>query len=159
MGSATEYRQQTIALASPAVEEYPVPEPVVEGQPAALLPLGVWALTQQEEGDAVMFFQLSSDKNGLVAGAYKNVMTGEDQPVIGQIDQKTHRIAWHIGENTSTVYETGRSSLTYDAASVFVHFGEAQSQTWLLVRLPSPEMPPGTVKLPEVTNVAPAEKK
>ena len=159
MGSATEYRQQTIALASPAVEEYPVPEPVVEGQPAAWLPLGVWALTQQEEGDAVMFFQLSSDKNGLVAGAYKNVMTGEDQPVIGQIDQKTQRIAWHIGENTSTVYETGLSSLTYDAASVFVHFGEAQSQTWLLVRLPSPEMPPGTVKLPEVTNVAPAEKK
>ncbi len=154
-GSATVHRQQTIALASPQLETYPVPEPAVEGQPETWLPLGVWALTQQEDGDAVMFFQLSSDKNGIIAGAYKNVMTGEDQPVVGRIDPKTQRAAWHIGENTGTVYETGASSLTYDAASVFVHFGEKQSQTWLLVRLPSPEMPPGTVKLPEITTRAP----
>jgi hypothetical protein len=154
-GSATVHRQQTIALASPPLDTYPVPEPAVEGQPETWLPLGVWALTQQEDGDAVMFFQLSSDKNGIIAGAYKNVMTGEDQPVVGRIDPKTQRAAWHIGENTGTVYETGASSLTYDAASVFVHFGEKQSQTWLLVRLPSPEMPPGTVKLPEITTRAP----
>jgi hypothetical protein len=31
-----------------------------------------------------------------------------------------------------------------------VHFGEAQTQNWLLVRLPSPEMPPGTVELPKI---------
>jgi hypothetical protein len=36
-----------------------------------------------------------------------------------------------------------------------VHFGEKQSQTWLLVRLPSPEMPADTVKLPEITTRAP----
>jgi hypothetical protein len=29
-----------------------------------------------------------------------------------------------------------------DVASVFVHFGEKTTQTWLLVRLPSPEIPP-----------------
>lgn len=154
-GSATDHRRQTIALATPPVTTYPVPEPAQEGQPETWLPLGVWALTQQEEGDAVMFFQLSSDKAGIIAGAYKNVMTGEDQPIVGRIDPQTQRAAWHIGENTGTVYETGVSSLTYDAASVFVHFGERQTQTWLLVRLPSPEMPPGTVKLPEITSRAP----
>lgn len=158
-GNAVEYRQKTIELATPPVEEYPVPEPPAEeGQPEAWLPLGVWALTQQEQGDAVMFFQISVDKNGIVAGAYRNIMTNEDQPVIGQLDKESQRLAWHVGENTNTVYETGMSSLTYDVASVFVHFGTEQTQTWLLVRLPSPEMPPGAVQLPEIKKPAPETK-
>lgn len=158
-GNAVEYRQKTIELASPPVETYPVPEPPAEeGQPENWLPMGVWALTQQEQGDAVMFFQLSVDKEGIVAGAFKNIMTGEDQPVVGQLDKEGQRLAWHVGENTDTVYETGLSSLTYDAASVFVHFGPEATQTWLLVRLPSPEMPPGAVKLPEIRKPEPGTK-
>ncbi|MEI9896753.1 MAG: hypothetical protein WDN28_23555 [Chthoniobacter sp.] len=73
------------------------------------------------------------DKNGLIGGAYKNVMTGDEQPIVGQLDRKTQRIAWHVGNATQTVYETGFSSLQNDVLSVFVHFGEAQTQTWLLV--------------------------
>jgi hypothetical protein len=158
-GSATEYRERTIELASPPLESYPVPQPPTkEGEPAQWLPMGVWALTQQEQGDAVMFFQLSVDKNGLVAGAYKNVMTNEDQPIVGQLDKETQRVAWHVGDNTETVYETGLSSLTYDVASVFVHFGPEATQTWLLVRLPSPEIPPGAVSLPELKKSAPPPK-
>jgi hypothetical protein len=158
-GNAVEYREKTIELASPPVETYPVPEPPAEeGEAETWLPLGVWALTQQEQGDAVMFFQLSVDKNGIVAGAYKNILTNEDQPVVGQLDKEGQRLAWHVGDNTETVYETGVSSLTYDAASVFVHFGPDMTQTWLLVRLPSPEMPPGAVKLPEIKKPAPEVK-
>jgi hypothetical protein len=149
-GTANEARQAAAVLASPAVAEVPVPEPQVEGQPAAWLPLGVWALTQQEQGDATMFLQISADKNGLIAGAYKNILTGDEQPVIGQVDTKTQRVAWHIGDATQTVYETGLSGLQSDVASVFVHFGGAQTQTWLMVHLPSPEVPPGPVKLPEM---------
>ena len=112
--------------------------------------MGVWALTQQEQGDATMFMQFSIDKNGILAGAYKNVMTGDEQPIIGQLDRQTQRVAWHVGNATQTVYETGLSGFQNDVVSVFVHFGETQTQTWLLVRLPSPEMPPGTVKLPDL---------
>src|SRR4029453_6475240 len=135
--------------ATPVVQQVPVPEPPPEGQPAEWMPLGGWALTQQEQGDAIMFMQFSMDKNGILAGAYKNVMTGDEQPVVGQVDKKTQRVAWHIGEATNAVSETGLSSLENDVASVFVHFGEDTTQTWLLVRLPSPEIPPGTVKIPE----------
>ena len=163
-GSATEYRQQTIALANPAVAEIPVPTPppvpdgvdpeTAQDDPAKpqgdWLPMGAWALTQQEQGDATMFFQISIDKNGIVGGAYKNVMTGDEQPVVGKLDFQTQRVAWHIGDVTTTVYETGLSNFENDVASVFVHFGDVQTQTWLLVRMPSPEMPPGTVKLPEI---------
>jgi hypothetical protein len=149
-GTAKAARQQVRQLAMPGIAEVPVPEPPAEGQPAVWLPLGVWALTQQEQGDAVMFMQISVDKDGLVAGAYKNVMTGDEQPLIGKLDPKSQRVAWHIGEATNAVYETGLSSLENDVASVFVHFGEDATQTWLLVRLPSPEIPPGIVKIPEV---------
>ena len=135
-----------------------MPAPVEEGQTSTWLPMGVWALTQQEQGDAVMFFQLSVDKNGLVAGAFKNILINEDQPIVGQLDKDGARLAWHVGENTNTVYETGISSLTYDATSVFVHFGPDQTQTWQLVRLPSPEMPPGAVQLPETKKTAPPAK-
>lgn len=147
-GSATQARQAAAQLATPEVQEIPIPEPAVEGQPQSWMPLGVWALTQQEQGDANMFMQISVDKNGIVAGAYKNVMTGDEEPIVGQLDKKSQRIAWHVGQATQTVYETGFSSLENDVASVFVHFGENSTQTWLLVRLPSPEIPPGTVKIP-----------
>jgi hypothetical protein len=39
------------------------------------------------------------------------------------------------------VIETGLQSLTQDVASCLVHFGEDNTQTWLLVRLKQPEMP------------------
>ena len=88
-----------------------MPDPAAEGQPEEWLPLGVWALIQHEQGDATMFVQLSIDKDGLVAGAYKNIMTGDELPIIGHLDRKTQRVAWHFGEATQTVYETGLSSL------------------------------------------------
>jgi hypothetical protein len=147
-GSAVEARRAASDLASPPVEHFPVPAPPAAGQPQDWLPMGVWALTQQEQGDATMFMQFSIDKNGILAGAYKNVMTGDEQPVVGQLDRQTQRVAWHVGNATQTVYETGLSGFENDVVSVFVHFGEVETQTWLLVRLPSPEMPPSTVKLP-----------
>jgi hypothetical protein len=149
-GPAVEYRRKALDLARPPVEEVPVPAPAPVGEEQVWLPMGVWALTQQEQGDAVMFFQLSIDKAGLVAGAYKNVLSGDEQPLVGQLDKKTQRVAWHVGDAVNTVYETTLPELTADVASVFVHFGEMQTQTWLLVRLPSPEMPPTTVKIPEL---------
>ncbi|MEO8352339.1 MAG: hypothetical protein ABI680_11455 [Chthoniobacteraceae bacterium] len=148
-GSATQARQAAIQLASPAVDEIPVPEPAAEGQPQEWLPLGVWAMTQVEQGDATMFMQLSVNKAGIVGGAYKNVLTDDEEPIVGQLDKKTQQLAWHVGDVPQTVYETSLSSLQNDVASVFVHFGEDSTQTWLLVRLPSPEVPPGPVKIPE----------
>ena len=100
VSSATEAGEAASKLANPEVAETPVPEPAMEGQPEEWLPVSVWALTQQEQGDATMFVQLSIDKNGIVGGAYKNVMTGDEQPIIGQLDARTQRVAWHVGDAT-----------------------------------------------------------
>jgi hypothetical protein len=148
VGSVADYNQQSYALDNPGIEVAPVPATVAEGRQAEWLPLGVWAFTQEREGDAVMFFQMSIDKNGIVGGAFKNVLTGEEQPIVGKLDRTTQRVAWHVGDLTETVYDTYLPNLTEDVASVFVHLDKNQTQTWLMVRLPSPEMPPGTVKIP-----------
>jgi hypothetical protein len=138
--STTEYAEQAIALADEPTAQPPPPAPPEPGQQSDWLPLGVWALAQEEKGDAYMFFQLSIDKNGVVSGAYQNVLSGEKSPISGQVDKKTQLVAWKIGTN-NTVIEAGLQNLTQDVASCFVHFGPDQTQTWLLVRLNQPEMP------------------
>ena len=60
--TAKEYSQQAIALANKTAEQPPPPTPPETGQQAEWLPLGVWALAQEEKGDAYMFFQISIDK-------------------------------------------------------------------------------------------------
>ena len=138
--TAEECSQQAIALANEPAAQPPAPTPPESGQQPEWLPLGVWALTQEEKGDAYMFFQLSIDKNGVVSGAYQNVLSGEKSPISGQVDKKTQRVAWKMGTN-NTVIETGLPNLTQDVASCLVHFGPDTTQTWLLVRLKQPEMP------------------
>ena len=51
VSSATEAREAASKLANPEVAETPVPEPAMEGQPEEWLPVSVWALTQQEQGE------------------------------------------------------------------------------------------------------------
>jgi len=138
--SAQEYSQQAIALANTPSAQPPPPSPPEPGQQADWLPMGVWALAQEEKGDAYVFFQISIDKDGVVSGAYQNVLSGEKSPISGQVDKKTQRVAWKIGSN-NTVIETGLQNLTQDVASCLLHFGPDTTQTWLLVRLKQPEMP------------------
>src|SRR5271166_87761 len=138
--SAKEYSQQAITLANTSEEQPPAPMPPEDGKQAKYLPLGVWAMVQEEKGDAYMFFQISIDKNGVVTGAFKNLLSGEVSPISGEVDKKTQRAAWKIGSNSSTVIETGLQNLTQEVASCLVHFGTDTTQTWLLVRLKNPDM-------------------
>jgi len=123
-------------------------EPPYAGGRYAWTPLGVWALAPQEQGEATMFLQLSISREGFISGGYTNVLTGDDLPVSGYADLRTQRVAWTIGSGSSTVMETSLPGFTWDVAGAFVHFQGAESQTWLLTRLPSPGLPPGAVRLP-----------
>jgi hypothetical protein len=137
VGSRVEYTRSVVELANPpipAVANVPVTEENWQ-------PLGVWALAQEDQGDAVMFFQLSVNKNGVISGAYSNVMSGEELPLVGQVDRKTQRAAWHIGDQREKVFEAGMANLTQDQASCLVHLGKGESQNWLLVRMPDPTLP------------------
>ena len=60
------------------------------------------------------------------------------------------RAAWHVGDKTNTVYETGVANLTREVTPVLVHFDTQMTQTWLLVHLPSPELPAAPVAVDAV---------
>jgi hypothetical protein len=162
IGSTAECADRAVRLAY-SKDPPPPPTPPGENQTGDWKPLGVWALTQEEKGDAFMFLQLSVNKAGAISGAYANVLSGEKEPVVGQIDKATQRAAFHIGNtqgtgntNQQTVIEAGAYKLTQDVASCFVRFGAGQAQTWLMVRLPAPTMP--TVPTPIGEQATGAEK-
>ena len=102
------------------------------------MPLGVFALAQEEKGDPIMFFQISVNREGVISGAYNSTLTGDQRPIAGQVDKATQHVAWRIGDNTETVFDTSLANLTQDVSPVAIHFGKTRTQTWLLVRMPEP---------------------
>jgi hypothetical protein len=122
------------------------------------MPLGVFALAQEDKGDPVMFFQLSINQHGVISGAYTSTITNDTRPVAGQLEQTSQRAAWRIGDNTETIFETTLGNLTRDVSPVAVHFGNSNTQTWLLVRMPEPAPSGQPQKLPEASKSPPPAK-
>lgn len=138
-GPSTAYAQQATELANPpAAEEQPVP-PQADEQTPEWQTFGVFALTQEESGSAILFLELAMNKDGRISGALTNVLTNDAEMVRGSIDRATQKAAWHVGDKTNTVYETGVANLTLDVAPVLIHLGPQVTQTWLLVRMSSPD--------------------
>jgi hypothetical protein len=122
------------------------------------MPLGVFALAQEEKGDPVMFFQLSINRDGIISGAFQNTITTESRPVSGKADKKTQRAGWRIGENQATIFETTLGNLTQDVSPIAIHFQNGQTQTWLMVRMPQPAPAGQEQKLPQAPKSPPPLK-
>jgi hypothetical protein len=153
-GSTKDYTEKAVKLAN-KVEETPPPMPSKNKDSEEWLPMGVWALTQEQKGDAVMFLQISVNKEGVISGAYKNTLTGQNHQVIGAVDRESQLAAWRIGQNGKTVIETGLFNLTKDVAPVAIHFDTSNTQTWLMVRLPQPLMPDQPTKVEAIDRTPP----
>jgi hypothetical protein len=152
--SSKDYTEKAVALAN-SVEKTPPPMPSKDKESEEWLPMGVWALTQEQKGDAVMFLQISVNKQGVISGAYKNTLTGQNEQVIGAVDRERQLAAWRLGQNGKTVIETGLFNLTKDVASVAIHFNASNTQTWLMVRLPQPTMPDQPTKVEAIDRTPP----
>ena len=131
IATADEYYEQASTLAQ-SVPPPPAP------QGSDWMPLGVFSLVQGNQTDSSTLFQLALSKSGAVAGNYYSVLTGATLSVHGAVDPKTQRVAWTVGDNATTVYDAGISSLSEDESPVLVHFGKDQTQQWMLVRLKQP---------------------
>jgi hypothetical protein len=153
-GSTKDYTEKAVKLAN-SVEETPPPMPSKKKDSEEWLPMGVWALTQEQKGDAVMFLQISVNKEGVISGGYKNTLTGQQEQVIGAVDRESQLAAWRLGQNGKTVIETGIFNLTKDVAPVAIHFDTSNTQTWLMVRLPQPLMPDQPQKVEAIDRTPP----
>ncbi len=99
------------------------------------MPLGVFAMVQGQETSANMLFQLAVNKQGVIRGNFYNALADTTQPVYGQVDPKTQRAAWTVGDKKDVVYEAGIANLTQDQTTMMVHFGPDRAQQWTLVRM------------------------
>ncbi|WP_243657346.1 mu-protocadherin-cell-suface protein [Chthoniobacter flavus] len=154
---ASQYTEPMVDLAVNAGQP-PPPTPPAAGQPAEWMPLGVFALAQEEKGDPILFLQLSVSREGVMSGAYSSTLTNDQRPVAGMVDKASQRVVWRIGVNTDTIFETSLANLTQDVSPVAIHFGKGRTQIWLLVRMPEPALEGSPEAIPEISPTPPPLK-
>jgi len=152
---ADEYDKPMVEAAANVTQPPPPLPPLDPNQPAEWMPLGVFALAQQDKGDPVMFFQISVNQQGIISGAFQSTITNDTRPIAGQVEKASQRAAWRIGDNTETIFETTLGNLTQDVSPIAVRFGNSRTQTWLLVRMPEPAPAGQPQKIPEVPKSPP----
>ena len=134
VATADQYAQQAETIAAGAEQAQP--------ENGEWLPLGVFALTQDDQASGVvptLFMQLAITKEGVIAGTFKNMATGDVKTLEGMADKKSQRVAWCVKGQKWPIMETGLSNLTQDTSPALIHFANGQTQQWLMVRLPEPK--------------------
>ncbi len=134
--SSTEYYQEAEQIAA-AVPEYTE----AQAEQIEWLPLGVWAVTQEDVTDTNRLIQLAVNKDGVIAGTYYNETTETSIPIEGSVDAESQRAVWRLMDekNSGVVMETGVYNLTNDVTSALLHFGADKTQEVTMVRIEQPE--------------------
>lgn len=132
IATAADYAASAAALAA-------VPTPANPDTPTDWLPLGTFALSENEaDKNPSRVLQLAVDKEGTISGTMHNKTTGQTYAVQGRVDKETQRVAFTIGDAKDVVFETGIYNLTQQQTPVLVH-GDGREETYLLLRLELPK--------------------
>jgi hypothetical protein len=131
-GTAEQYYEQAAALVTTG-EQATAP---ADGE---WLPLGVFAFTKPDQPNSDITIQLAVNKEGIIRGNYTVTATKQNQVVQGSIDKQTQRAAFTVGDNKTSIIETGLYNLTKDESPCLLHIGKDKTEQWLLVRLKNPE--------------------
>jgi uncharacterized protein (TIGR03000 family) len=106
--------------------------------------LGVFALVQGDDKTSNMIFQLAVNQGGIIRGNYYDAIMGTTTAVFGEVDKKTQRACWTIGDKKEPVFDCGFYNLTKDQTPVLAHFGKDKTEQWLLVRMNEKDAPPSS---------------
>lgn len=132
MGTSADYYNQATNLANTG-NQLPVTN---QGD---WLPLGVFLLSMSGQTNSTTSVQLAVNKAGIIRGNWVDSSTNKTLPISGAVDMQTQKVAFTVGSDTSTVYETGLYNLTKDEAPALVHLGKEKTEQCLLVRLKKPQ--------------------
>lgn len=146
-----------IVEAASVREQAPPPAPPAEGKPEEWMPLGVFALVQEQKGSPNMFLQISLNREGVITGGYENTITGDQRPLTGQVDKTSQTAAWRIGDNRDMICSTSVANLTLDVCTVALHFKDVRTESWLLVRMPDPGAGGKQSAIPEANRTIPPQ--
>jgi len=134
-GSVGDFARNAADLAT-----VPPPASKAAALKAQYFPLGTFAFdTDEKESDPSRLLQLAVSKDGILSGMYYDTKTDKAEPVQGRLDKESQRVAFRIGDDEETVYETGLFNLTQDEVSVLVHSGPDKVDVNNLVRLQKPQ--------------------
>lgn len=142
VGSAEAYAAQASTIAAAGAAATPADDDQWR-------PLGVFALARSEETNPSTFLSMAIDKEGLLRGTYYDAVSDATQQISGQVDQKTQRAAWTIGERKTPVYEAGLANLTQQQTTILVHRDGGKVEQMLLVRVEDPQGKDGKQAQPE----------
>ena len=92
------------------------------------------------------------------SSSFQSTLTNDSKPVAGKVDKTNQRVAWRIGDNGKTIYETTRANLTEEVSPIAIHFDSTRTQTWLLVRMPEPAPAGQAQRLPVAPKAPPPLK-
>jgi hypothetical protein len=133
VATTDEYVRQAEAIATNLPETPPAED--------SWMPLGVFAMVSDSEEsttDPTMFLQLAVSKEGMIAGTFKNVVSGTTASIEGMVDQESQRAAWTEVGKTRPLMECGFGNLTQDTAPALMHYADGTTQRWLLIRMEAP---------------------
>ena len=105
------------------------------------LSLGVFSFIQADAKQPSLVFQLAVNKSGVVRGNCLKPDKDFVGVVQGSVDKKKQRVAWTVGDDKQTVYDTGLYNLTQDEAPALVHHGKDKTEQWLMVRMKQSDNP------------------
>jgi len=137
IGTAADYAAQALAFADAGRAAMPADSD--QWQPLGVFSLVQGSALQGSESSAQRIFQLAVNKNGIVRGTYYDAVADTTLPIYGELDKKTQRVAWSIGERKDIVFEAGLNNLIQNEAPVLVHYGKESTQQMVLVRLAEPQ--------------------
>ena len=140
-GTAEQYYDQADQIAAAGAAAAASPD-------SDWLPLGVFAFTKPDQTTSDISIQLAVNKEGVIRGNYTDSATKQNQVVQGSIDKKTQRVAFTVGDNKTSVIETGLYNLTKEESPCLLHIGKDQTEQWLLVRLKQPQQSSGEAPAP-----------
>src|SRR5262249_16647150 len=100
---------------------------------------GVFSLVTPNQSDSTMLFQLAINRDGVVAGNYFNQITNEAAEISGCLDKRTQRVSFTVGNNNSTVFDTGIGNLMKDNSPILVHYGADRTQQMEFIRMQKPD--------------------
>lgn len=119
--------QQTVAKPiAPSTEEW--------------MPMGTFAFLEDDDKDnPEKILQLAANKKGQIRGNYVDEKTSEAKQLVGAVDPKTQRVAFHFVGDDKTVMECGLWNLTQDSVPILLHSGNDKTVQMSLVRLDKPD--------------------
>ncbi len=96
--------------------------------------LGAFNLVRNDQQHSQLVMQLAVNQAGNIRGTYTDQVTENSLPIRGNVDNKTQRAAWNIGENSNIVMETGIANLTQDQAPALL-YKNGKTEQWNLIRI------------------------